>query len=135
MKKTIWKSIGAVFGGFLAGTILTVAADFSMQSLGLMDMDKFKSTPTGIVLIVTLYRFIFSIAGCFIVARLAPDNPMKHAMILGWIGLGLSLLGTAFMWDQAVAWYNMAVILMAIPCAWLGGKLFMLTQLKTNPTH
>ncbi len=135
MKKTIWKSIGAILGGFIAGTLLTVAADFTMQSLGLLDMERFKSASPGIVLIVTIYRFVFSIAGCFIVASLAPANPMRHAMILGWIGLGLSLTGSVFMWDQAAAWYNMAVILMAIPSAWIGGKLFLWMRAKNNTTN
>ncbi len=126
MKKSVWKSIGAIFAGFIAGSIITVIADLAMQSSGLIDMEKFKESSTSAVLIVTIYRFIFSVIACYITAWLAPVKPMKHAIILGSIGFILSLLGAILMWNEAVAWYNLAVILMALPCAWIGAKLYVM---------
>jgi len=123
MKKTILKSVGAIAAGFFTTVILSIVADTIMGATGLMNMENFKATTTGIILVVTLYRFIFNVLGCYIAARLAPKKPMKHAVILGSIGLALSIMGSAAMWDKAVLWYNLAIILIALPCAYIGGKL------------
>ena len=37
----------------------------------------------------TSYRVVIGIAGAWLTARLAPANPMKHAMILGYVGVVL----------------------------------------------
>jgi hypothetical protein len=36
------------------------------------------------------YRIIYSVLGGYITAKLAPQNPVKHAVILGSIGLAIS---------------------------------------------
>ncbi len=125
MKRNIFKSIGAVIAGFIIGSIITVAADYGMSSAGIMDMNDFKQNPTWVVVIVTAYRFAFGIIACFFTAKFAPSNPLTHSMALGVIGTILSVAGAFVMWDQAVAWYNIANILMALPSAWLGGKWFL----------
>jgi len=56
-------------------------------------------------------------------ARLAPSRPMLHAMILGGIGVVLSILGAVAMWDPAFAWYPIALAASALPSAWLGARL------------
>ncbi|HEY7652054.1 MAG TPA: hypothetical protein VIG07_04470 [Methylomirabilota bacterium] len=61
-----------------------------------------------------------------VAARLAPRAPMRHALILGAIGLVPSLAGaiTAItMVDLGPSWYPLALVLTALPCAWLGGVL------------
>jgi hypothetical protein len=117
------KSIGAILTGFLAAAILSIISDLVMGKLGLMSMDTFKESPTWVILMVTIYRFIFNVLGCYIAASLAPDRPMRHAMIIGVIGLVLSIIGSIIMWEHAVPWYNISIILMALPSAWIGGKL------------
>jgi hypothetical protein len=81
--------------------------------------------------LATAYRIVFGIAGCYLAARLAPDRPMKHALILGVVGLVLSIAGAAAMWDAGPAWYSLAIIAIALPCAWVGGKL-RLIQRRAN---
>jgi ABC-type xylose transport system permease subunit len=52
---------------------------------------------------------------------------MRHALILGVIGVVLSSLGaiTAItMVDVGPAWYPIALVLTTMPCAWLGGALY-----------
>ncbi len=125
MKNTLFKSIGAVLAGLVAGAVLSVGMDFTLSAAGILDMDRFKDNPSWLVLVVALYRFLFNTAGCYIAAALAPARPMRHALALGFLGLLLSLLGSFMMWDQAVAWYNISIILMALPCAWIGGRLYL----------
>ena len=71
------------------------------------------------------YRVVISIAGCYLTARLAPDRPMQHALVLGGIGVVLSAIGAAATWGRGLGpeWYPLALIAVSIPCAWLGGKL------------
>jgi ABC-type xylose transport system permease subunit len=51
---------------------------------------------------------------------------MRHALILGAIGFVVSLAGAitaTTMVDLGPAWYPIALVLTALPCAWLGGAL------------
>ena len=80
-------------------------------------------------LLATAYRIAFTIAGGYIAARLAPHSPMRHALVIGAIGLAAGLAGAIAMWDKLEGgglgpkWYSIAVIAIAMPCAWVGGKL------------
>ena len=73
------------------------------------------------------YRIIYSIIGGYITARLAPDQPVKHALVLGAIGFVLGLAGTIATWNRGPEfgpkWYPLLIMLTAIPSVLLGGKL------------
>ena len=45
------------------------------------------------------YRIVYGVVGGYIAARLAPRNPMRHALALGVVGLGLSTAGAIGMRD------------------------------------
>lgn len=126
--KRILKSVGAIIIGLIAGSILTILGDYIMVATGLMNMERFVDTPLHILLIVILYRFVFNAVGCYVTAKLASSKPMLHALALGIIGFVLSLAGTFFMWAQATPFYNIAIILIALPSAWIGGKLYIINN-------
>ena len=126
------KSIGAILAGFVTGAALSVGADFLMEQTNMMSMENFKQSSAAVIVTVILYRFVFNVAGCYLTARLAPDKPMKHVLIIGIIGTVLSILGTIAMWDLAIPAYNLTIILMSLPSAWLGGKLFLATAGKVE---
>jgi hypothetical protein len=48
---------------------------------------------------------------------------MRHALILGAIGAVLSTVGLFAMWGVGPLWYPIALVIVALPCAWAGGKL------------
>lgn len=128
MNKTILKSIGAIIVGFTLGVILSVGTDFLLDKLGIMSMQNFKENSSIIVALIIIYRFVFNVTGCYLTAKLAPNKPMKHVIIIGIIGTILSLLGSFAMWDKAIPFYNIAIILISLPSAWLGGKLYLLNN-------
>jgi hypothetical protein len=71
---------------------------------------------------------LFTVAGGFVTARLAPDRPMRHAWILAGIGLAAGLAGVAFYFivggaQLGPAWYPVSIAVEAIPCVWFGGRL------------
>lgn len=126
--KKILKSTGAIIIGLIAGASLSILSDYIMAAAGLMNMERFKDTPSHIVLIVILYRFLFNTAGCYLTAKLSPFKPMLHALAVGVIGLLLSLIGMVFMWEQATPFYNIAIMLISLPTAWIGGKLYVINN-------
>src|SRR5207248_3755736 len=76
------RSIGAVLVGFFAVVILSLATDMVLHATGVFPPwgDPVSS---ALLLLATTYRTIYSVVGCYIAARLAPDRPMRHALALG----------------------------------------------------
>lgn len=77
--------------------------------------------------LATLYRTLYGVIGSYITARLAPNRPMGHAILGGFIGLALSLAGAIVTWNRGPEfgphWYPLALVVLALPTAWLGGFL------------
>jgi multisubunit Na+/H+ antiporter MnhB subunit len=52
---------------------------------------------------------------------------MGHALVLGGLGLIVSIVGAIVTWNRQPSlgphWYPVALIVLAIPTAWAGGKL------------
>src|SRR2546423_7018104 len=78
----------------------------------------------ALFVLATAYRIVYGVLGCYIAARLAPARPMQHALVLGAVGVVLSIAGAvALRGSPGPAWYPIALILISVPCAWAGGKL------------
>ena len=73
------------------------------------------------------YRIVYGVATSYLVARLAPDRPMLHALVFGGVGVALSTAGAVATWGRGPEfgprWYALAIIAIAMPCAWVGGAL------------
>jgi uncharacterized BrkB/YihY/UPF0761 family membrane protein len=123
MKNQIFKSVWAVVAGFVFVVILSIGTDILLHKTGLMKQP-FKDNSAAFIVWVIIYRFVFQVTGSYFTARLAPNRPMRHAMIGGYIGLVLSITGALLMKEEGPGWYAIALIILAIPSAWLGGYLF-----------
>jgi hypothetical protein len=126
-----WRSAGALFAGLLAVVVLSTATDAVMHATGIFPPVG-EPMSNALFLLATAYRVVFGILGSYIAARLAPDRPMGHALVLGGIGLVLSTLGAVATWNSGPAfgprWYPLALVVTALPNAWLGGVLHRMTQ-------
>jgi hypothetical protein len=124
--RRIVRRIGAVLAGLLFVVIITTATDALMRATGIFPSVGQAMADSHFLLAVA-YRTIFGIAGGYITARLAPDRPVIHAVVLGVIGLVLGIAGTVATWNRGPEfgpkWYALTVIAIAIPSAWIGGKL------------
>src|SRR5262249_26849716 len=120
------RGIGAVLAGFLMIMIITTATDLAMHSTGVFPPPG-QPMSNAFWLLATAYRIVYGVVGCYPAARLAPDQPMRHALALGVVGLALSIVGAVATWNRGPGfgphWYPLALVAIAIPCAWLGGKL------------
>jgi len=123
MKKETLKSIGAVVAGFFALVILSIIMDSILEKAGIMKTDPFVENPAWLIAIIILYRTVFNTLGCYLTARLAPNKPMKHAIVLGVIGVVLTIVGLIAMWDIPPRWYPISLIILTLPSAWFGGKM------------
>ena len=122
------RSIGAVLAGLVAVVILSVGTDAVMHAINVFPQVGERMTE-GLFLLATAYRSVFAVAGGYITAWLAPARPMKHALVLGFIGLALSVAGLVATWnggpELGPRWYPITLVVTALPFTWLGGKLRM----------
>jgi hypothetical protein len=133
LRRTL-QSIGAVLAGMIFGVALTLGTDELLHVAGVFPpWGQSMTGYDGALLLATAYRVVYSIAGSYLIARLAPNRPMLHALVGGVIGLIVSVVGAVATWNGGPAfgphWYPIALIVTALPCAWVGGKL-RLMQLR-----
>ncbi|MCU1240732.1 MAG: hypothetical protein JWO71_1458 [Candidatus Acidoferrum typicum] len=132
--RRVLRSIGAVLAGMVVGIVITLGTDELLHVVGVFppwgqSMVGFD----GALLLATAYRVVYGVAGSYIIARLAPNRPMLHALVGGVIGLVVSAVGAVATWNSGPAfgphWYPLALVVTALPSAWAGGKL-RLIQLR-----
>ena len=120
------RSVGAFFAGFVAVVVLSLATDEVLHLLGVYPPWGEPMNDVGDNLLALAYRCAYGVMGSYIAARLAPRSPMLHAMILGIVGFVVSLGGVVISLTHpglGPLWYPIAIVLTAIPNAWLGGVL------------
>jgi hypothetical protein len=122
----VWRSIGAVLAGLLVIVVASTAVDAVLHATGVYPAPG-RPMATELWALATTYRIIISVAGCWLTARLAPGRPMRHALVLGGIGVLISTAGTVATWNNGPGfgphWYPISLIVVALPCAWLGARL------------
>ena len=119
----ILRSILAIAVGFLLIGALAFGTGAALQSAGILPPAGEPLTDAGPLVLETLYVAIYAIAGCWLAARLAPDRPMRHALILGFLGLAFNVMGAVATWGQRPAWYILLNLALVLPYAWIGGRL------------
>ena len=123
------RSLLALLAGMLAGIVLSVGTDVLLHVIGLFPaLGQPVSSP--LLLLATAYRSVYSVISSYIAARLAPNQPMLHALVLGMVGFVVCIIGAVVTWNKGPAfgphWYPVALVVLAIPTAWLGGKVFLM---------
>ena len=121
------KSVLAVLAGLVVTIVLSTCVDLLVVYAGILPATSADNTDLHWAIIAG-YRAVIVVFGCWVAARLAPSQPMKHALIAGGIGMVLAIAGVIYSWDKGPEfgphWFSITVALTALPCAWIGGKLF-----------
>ena len=129
----IAKSIGAILVGVIAIVVLSVITDMILEKSGIFPPPEQGLFVPWMLMLALIYRCIYAVAGGYITATLAPNKPMLHAIILGVIGIVASAFGAIAAWNLSAHWYPIALVITALPCTWLGGKLKTKKQATTIP--
>lgn len=124
--RRLWRSTGAVLCGFVAVVGLSLVTDQVLHTLRVYPPWGEPMPGTGLVCLALSYRIVYGVVGGYVTARLAPRNPMRHALVLGVVGLVVSTAGAiaTIPMNLGPIWYPLALLLTALPCAWLGGVLY-----------
>jgi len=119
------RSVLAVAAGVVFIIVLTTLVDLLLHALHFFPPAS-QPLSDAQCLVATAYRVVISVAGAWITARLAPQRPMKHALILGLVGTLLGVVGVVVTWNMNLGprWYPVLLAVLALPQCWAGGRLF-----------
>lgn len=125
------RSILAVIAGVVFIIVVTTLVDIALH-LAKVYPPMGEPMDNALSVLATSYRVVISVIGAWLTAKLAPRNPMKHAMALGYLGTVLALVGVAVTWNKGLApmWYPIALVVLAVPQCWAGGRLYELLSAK-----
>ena len=121
MKRSIWALVAGILVAIGATTlidvVLHVAGVFPPLDRPINDLQ---------AALATSYRIVTSVAGAWLTARLAPSKPMTHVLILCGLGVVVGLITLLATWNMGLGprWYPVALMVLAIPQAWAGGKIY-----------
>ena len=90
--------------------------------------------PDQLLLVAAVYRSIYGVIAGYVIAWLAPNRPIGHALLAGALGMLASALGAIGAWSSTTGqhWYPIVLVLTALPTAWIGAKL-RLMQFRARP--
>ena len=124
--RRLGRSTAAVVVAIIANVVLSVGTDQALHVMGVYPPWGEPMYDPSLNLLALSYRIVFGIVSGYLVARLAPHSPMKHARILGVIAVVLSALGVVAALTQELGpvWYPIALAALAFPSVWLGAILY-----------
>ena len=119
------QSIWAVVAGVVVIIVVTTLVDTVLHLVHVFPPIN-EPINDSLALLATSYRIVISVAGAWLTARLAPDRSLKHALILGYVGVVLGLVGVVATWNRGLGprWYSIALVVLAVPQCWVGGKIY-----------
>lgn len=119
------RSAAAIAVGFLVVVVLSLCTDQVFHWLGVYPPWGQAMPATAHNVLALSYRTVYAVLGSYVAARLAPHSPMRHALVVGIVGVVLGTLGAiaTIPLHLGPAWYPIALPAEALPCAWLGGRL------------
>jgi len=124
--RQLGRSIVAVLVGMAVAIALTLVTDLVLHKLHVFP-PLGERVPDRLLALATAYRFIYGVAASYLTAYLAPYRPIAHAMVGGAFGFAASLAGAVGTWNAGPAygphWYPVVLVILALPQAWVGGRL------------
>lgn len=119
-------SARALLAAILANVVLSLATDQVFHALDIYPPWGQPMWDNALNALALSYRLVYGVGSGYLAARLAPSAPMRHALAVGGIGLLLTIVGGigAMVAKVGPLWYPLALVVTALPCAWLGGRLY-----------
>jgi len=128
--RQLGRSVLALLAGFAVAVLLSLVTDIVLHKTGFYPPLGQPNSSSQLI-VSTIYRTLFGILSAWVTARVAPYKPMSHALVGGAIGSAAALAGAILTWNRNLGphWYPIALVVLALPTAWIGGKL-RLMQLR-----
>ena len=129
-----------MLAGIVVGAVLSIGTDVVLHAAGIFPPIG-QWTSRTLFAIATGYRTVYNVVGSYLIARLAPSRPMGHSLVGGVLGVVVSAVGAVTTWTHVPSlgphWYPIALVILALPCAWLGGKLRVMQRRnsRSQETH
>ena len=123
----IKRSVGALTAGFVAVVVLSLVTDEILHLLHVYQPWGEPMYEPGLNVLAFTYRSIFTVAGMYLTARLAPRAPMRHVFIVGALGTAIGAAGAfaTVPMHLGPAWYPILLAVAPLPLAWLAGTLYL----------
>jgi hypothetical protein len=125
--RRILRSTAAVFVGFISVAVLSLGTDQVLHVLKVYLPWGEPMYDPRLNLLALSYRVLYTVAGGYITASLAPHSPMRHVVVVGILGFiagSAGAIAAISVADLGPKWYPIALALTAFPCVWLGGVLY-----------
>ena len=117
------RSILAVVAGFVVTGLLIGGTTAAVIAGSPASFDA-RNAPTSLAMLLVMHAYVavYATFGCWLAARIAPSRPMRHAMIVGVLGVIINAANPSI-WSLYPMWSN--VISITTPLLWglLGGKI------------
>ena len=119
-----WKSVYAILIGAATVIVVTTLIDIALHAANVYPPLE-QPIDDALALLASSYRLVIGIGAASLTARLAPNSPMKHALVLGALGAAAALAGVVTTWNAGLGprWYPISLVILAIPEAWVGARL------------
>ena len=120
------RSILAVIVGYCVTAIATAGIDFILGTLAPAAFPKpgeDQAVGSSWLLLILGYSSIFAILGGYVTALVAKRSEVKHALALGIVMVMLSLVSMLTYFGQQALWFQIGLLVLALPAALLGGYL------------
>ena len=120
----IGRSIVAVVAGFLLAVVLAFGTEFALMTLfhrePVNDSDR---EPTLLVILLFTTNASAAVGGYF-AGWVAIRRPLAHALVLGLLGLLVSIPLNVTYWSNEPAWYHVGNLLLVLPATAIGGWMY-----------
>lgn len=125
--KNVFRSILAFLAAIFITFVLSYATDAVLVATGLMTTKALPES-VAVVTLIIVYRTMYNTLGAYILAKLAPNHPMRHGLVLGALGIFGSLSVMFAQPDYGPAYYPIILSILILPSVWLGVKLAQRTK-------
>jgi hypothetical protein len=122
-KSGFGRSVFAIAAAIVANAALSLSVDQLLHILGVYPPWGQTMYEPALNLLALAYRIVFGVAAGYLVARLVPSAPVRHAAVLGVIATVLSTIGAVVaitQHDLGPAWYPIALAILSYPTIRLG---------------
>lgn len=116
-----WWRAEAVGIGVIAALGLPMVVDQFFHAMNVFPPTRSLIVETGDHVLAFSYRFLAVVFGAFLASRIGPPGVYRSALGIGAIVLLVNMAAVAVIRPEGPAWHLIAMVILAIPGALLGG--------------